>query len=111
MNFIDRAKQHFEDLGRQSIEVPEWGEDGLPLKIFWSPMTAQQHRKITSTEDGRTAKLLVSVLILKAEDADGRKIFTEENRADLMSKVDLRVVTRVANAILLERSIEDLEKN
>ncbi len=111
MSLIDRAKQHFDDLGRTSIEVPEWGDGIAPLRVFWTPMTALQHRKITSNEDGRSARLLVSVLILKAEDADGKRLFKEEDRGDLMSKVDLRIVTRVANAILAERSIEDLEKN
>ena len=32
MSIIDRAKSHFETLGIQSIEVPEWkDDDGKPL--------------------------------------------------------------------------------
>ncbi|SHE68098.1 hypothetical protein SAMN02745157_0699 [Kaistia soli DSM 19436] len=111
MNIIDRVQRHYDDLGRKSIDVPEWGEDNTPLKIYWTPLTALQHRKIVTGEDGRTAKLLVSVLIMKAEDGDGRRIFKEEDRGVLMSKVDLHVITRVANAILAERTIEELEKN
>ena len=34
MKIIDRAKTHFESLGVQSIEVPEWkDEDGKPTVI------------------------------------------------------------------------------
>ena len=33
MNVIDRAKSHFESLGTQSIEVPEWkDENGNPIR-------------------------------------------------------------------------------
>ena len=39
MSILDRAKSHFENIGVQSIEVPEWkDEDGKPTVLFWNPI-------------------------------------------------------------------------
>jgi hypothetical protein len=111
VNILDRAKQHYDALGRNSILVPEWGDDNGPLKVTWTPMTALEHRKILGEEGGRSAKVLISTVILKAQDADGNRLFKEEDRAALQSMVDLRIITRIANAIFADKSIEDLEKN
>lgn len=111
MGIIDRVKQHFHDLGRKSIEVPEWGEPGAPLVIHWTPLTPREHRKLTAPNDGLSARLLVSVLIEKAQDSAGRPLFTEADRPVFMEQADVHVVRRVAMAIIAEASPEDAEKN
>lgn len=111
MNILDRAKQHYEDLGRNSILVPEWGDDNGPLKVTWTPMTAREHRKVVGEERERTARVLINCVILKAEDGDGKRLFKEEDRAVLTECVDLRIISRIASAIFADKKIEDLEKN
>ena len=39
MSIIDRVKSHFEGIGIQSMEVPEWkDDDGKPLLFYWNPI-------------------------------------------------------------------------
>ena len=47
MKIIDRAKSHFESLGVQSIEVPEWeDDDGKPTVLYWNPITLSEKNKL-----------------------------------------------------------------
>ena len=47
MSIIDRAKTHFESIGVQSIEVPEWkDEDGKPSVIYWNPINLFEKNKL-----------------------------------------------------------------
>ena len=47
MSVIDIAKSHFENIGVQSMEVPEWtDEDGKAVIIFWNPITLSEKNKL-----------------------------------------------------------------
>ena len=47
MSVIDRAKSHFENLGTQSIEVPEWkDDDDKATVLYWSPITLSEKNKL-----------------------------------------------------------------
>jgi hypothetical protein len=45
-------------------------------------------------------ELLVDILIMKATDEHGAKLFTIEHKPTLLNKADSNVVARVANAII-----------
>lgn len=45
-------------------------------------------------------ELLVDLLIMKAEDEAGKKLFEAEHKLTLLNKADANIVARVANAIL-----------
>ena len=46
MSILDRAKTHFENIGIQSIEVPEWSDDdGKPAIIYWNPINLYEKKK------------------------------------------------------------------
>ena len=68
MSVIDRAKSHFESLGLQSIEVPEWkDDDGKPTKIFCNPITlAEKNKLLKTTGNLNDVSLLADILIMKA---------------------------------------------
>ena len=52
MSVIDRAKSHFESLGTQSIEVPEWkDDDGKPTVIYWNPITLAEKNRLLKKSD------------------------------------------------------------
>ena len=54
---------------------------------------------------------MADILVMKALDKDGNKIFTPENKLTLMYKVDSDVVARIANAIIQNISPEEVKKN
>tara|TARA_Y100001938_G_C7859597_1_gene314890 strand:+ start:55 stop:396 length:342 start_codon:yes stop_codon:yes gene_type:complete len=113
MKFIDRAKAHFESLGVQQIEVEEWvDEDGKPSIIYWNPITLSEKNKLFKKSDNMTdVSILADVVIMKALDKDGKKLFTLEDKLPLMHKVDSDVLSKIATAMVQVPSPEDVKKN
>ena len=85
MSVIDIAKSHFENLGTQSIEVPEWkDEDGKPTVLYWNPITLSEKNKLLRKSDNlNDVSLLADVLLMKALDEDGNKVFKAEEKLEL----------------------------
>ena len=112
MKIIDRAKTHFESLGVQSIEVPEWSdEDGKPTVIYWNPITLSEKNKLLKKSDTlNDVSLLADVLLMKALDKDGNKVFKAEDKLALMHKTDPDVLTRVATIMVQAPSVDELKK-
>jgi hypothetical protein len=113
MKIIDRAKTHFENLGVQSIEVPEWkDEDGNPSVIYWNPITLSEKNKLFKKSDNMSdVSILADILIMKALDKDGNKVFTLEDKIPLMHKVDSDVLSKVASAMVQAINPEEVKKN
>ena len=113
MKLIDRAKSHFESLGLQSIEVPEWkDDDGKPTKIFWNPITlAEKNRLLKTTGNLNDVSLLADILIMKALDKDGKKMFSLEDKIPLMHKTDPDVLATIANKMVQAISPDEVKKN
>ena len=68
MSVIDLAKSHFENIGTQSIEVPEWkDDDGKPTVLYWNPITLSEKNKLLKKSDTlNDVSLLADVLLMKA---------------------------------------------
>ena len=113
MKIIDRAKSHFESLGTQSIEVPEWkDDDGKPTIIYWNPITLSEKNKLFKKSDNLSdVSILADILIMKALDKDGNKVFTLEDKIPLMHKVDSDVLSRLATSMVQAISVDEVKKN
>lgn len=109
---IDRAKAHFSKFQRRQIEVPEWcGEDGAPLILYVSPMTLADKQKLQQHAERGRMEALAHCVIMKAEDAEGKKLFTLDDKHALMNRVDPDVLSRIAGEIAAPLSDEDIAKN
>ena len=53
---------------------------------------------------------MTNLLVLKALDKDGNKLFTLENKLTLMHKVDSDVVAKIANAMVQTPDPEEVKK-
>ena len=86
MSVIDRAKSHFESLGTQSMEVPEWkDDDGNPTVIYWNPITLAEKKRLFQKSDNlNDVGILADIILMKAIDKDGKKLFTLEDKLALM---------------------------
>ena len=75
MSAIDNAKKHFAEQDVKVIEVPEWGDENQSLKIYSKPLTLAETSKLykMSKEDDLT--MMAYVLIYKALDENGDKLF------------------------------------
>lgn len=100
---------------RRTVFVSEWGEDGKPLEIFAGVLTChdvnQIQRKHKDFLNNMSVEAMVDLIILKAENADGERLFTLEDKPVLMREPVL-LVTRVAGEIFGSvLSVEDAQKN
>ena len=113
MSVIDRAKSHFESLGTQSIEVPEWkDDDGKPTVIYWNPITlAEKNRLLKKSDSLNDVSLLADILIMKALDKDGKMMFSLEDTIPLMHKTDADVLATIANKMVAAISPLEVKKN
>ena len=110
MKAIDNAKKHFAEQDVKVIEVPEWGDENKPLKIYSKPLTLAETSKLykMSKEDDLT--MMAYVLIYKALDENGDKLFDLADKNALLNHVDREILVSVATQIMGQESIEDTKK-
>jgi hypothetical protein len=113
MSVIDIAKSHFESLGIQSIEVPEWkDDDGKPIIVYWNPITLSEKNKLFRKSDNMLdASILADIVVMKAIDKEGNKLFKAEDKLVLMHKVDSDVLSKVATSMVQAIHPEEVKKN
>jgi hypothetical protein len=96
-------------------EVPEWGQDGVALVLYSTPLLCGEFNRIQRKHpdflNNMTIEALVDLIILKACDAAGEKCFDIEDKQILMRQ-PVSIVTSVSNQLMGEiASVEDAEKN
>lgn len=111
MSILERAKAHFDSQEIKRIEVPEWGENGQPAVIMAEPFTLADRKTLAKFAKDDDMEFLVRLVIMKALDEDGNKLFDLSDKPVLMNKVDPAVLLRVANQISAASSVEDMSGN
>ena len=112
MSIIDRAKSHFAGLGVQSIEIEEWkDDDGKPTIIYWNPITLAEKKKLFANSNSlNDIGILADIVILKAMDKDGNKIFKSEDKFDILHNVDSDVLAKISTAMVQVTSAYESKK-
>lgn len=109
MGATDKIKSHYQSAIQgdlQKLTVDEWDMDIYFRKTY--PFTDEQ-RIINLQAEGKIVDALVESLIVKARDAEGKKIFKESDRITLMHEADPAVVTRVVGHINNEAKKVDIQ--
>ncbi len=98
---------------RKTIEVAEWGEDD-PLVIYVGSLTCADvdklQRKHKDFLTNMTVNAMVDLIIQKAEDKNGDKLFTLEDKPFLMRE-PVSLVSRVAGEMFATVILVDEQKN
>ena len=112
MSVIDIAKSHFDNIGVQSMEVSEWKDgDDKPVTLYWNPITLlEKDRLLKKSQSLNDVAILADVLIMKALDKDGKKVFKLSDKETLMHKADPDVLTRIASKMVQAPSVDELKK-
>lgn len=106
-NALDAALAHYKSLGTQSLFVPEWG-----ITVYWTPLTpADSDKFVKLNDDGKTMAVLLDLLVGKALDADGKRLFDLDAKQKLRVAADQTVISRIARAMLISPSVGEAEKN
>lgn len=101
MSIIDQAVAHYAAQERLVISVPEWGTKDNPLQIHVFPMTMAEVNMIQSISKKNASNMdhAINIILIKARDAQGNRLFKLEDKDNLMQKTDYRIVVRIAEAI------------
>lgn len=101
----------------RKISVEAWSdEDGNAFVMHCYPITCHDLKVLEAKHpkfmENTTVSAMVDLIILKASDESGEKIFTSaEDRVDLMGE-EISVISDIANQMFAEIvSPEDAEKN
>lgn len=104
---IDLITSHFDSLSQGSIEVPEWN-----TTIYFTPVSIAERNRIYKGSTGdNDYTTLVNILIVKAQDKDGKPLFTKADTPKLLTKADSAVVTRIAAAIMAGPKADELKQS
>ena len=111
MSIIDNAEADFRSKlngSLQHIEVPEWGEDGEPLKVFFKPLInfKQQEKVFALTQAGKIGEAVAQTLIIRALDEEGKPLFQQHELDKMMRFVDPTVISRVVNLMAQEEAMD-----
>lgn len=98
-DYFEGVKGHFESLETKIIEVPEWGLVGDDA-IYSKPFNMLEKSKIFKGANDSDPSVLIDVIIEKALDKEGEKMFTLEHKLKFKSKADTDVIARVATQIM-----------
>ena len=111
MSVIDNAVKHFDAQDVRVTLVPEWGEEGEPLKIYSKPLTLSETSKLYKMSQNDDLTMMAYVLIYKALGSEGEKLFDIGDKNKLLNSVDREVLIRVAQEIMGQEPIEETKKD
>lgn len=100
----------------REVDVPEWGDDSGAFKLYCRPVTCydmnQLQKKHPNFLNNTTIAAMVDLIIMKAEDQSGERLFTAaDDRMELMGE-HTDVISNIANQMFSDiESEEDLVKN
>ncbi len=118
MSAIESARAHFAAIGVRHVDVPEWGERGAdgvvtkPLRIYFNPMTLAEKQKLQNVgeREGYIARL-ADALIMKALDAQGKPLYTIDDKHALRNGVSPDVLADVVREIMSTPTPDEAAKN
>ena len=94
---IDKLKKAFSISNKSSYPIYKNGE--LILKVYWSPLTIADRDTINATlaasnkgQDEGSLDFALQVIINKAEDENGQKLFVEADKPSLRREIPLAVI-------------------
>ena len=103
----DKVIEYLQKDRRRSIEIPEIDET-----IYFTPVTVLEMEKIMTLSGGGASSkdFHVHTIIEKAEDSEGKKVFTIEDKPYL-EKMDWAIISRISNEIQRIIPFQELKKN
>ena len=99
----------------RTISVVEWGEGGEPFEFFCYPITCYDlsalQKKHPDFMQNTTIDAMVDLIVMKAADEGGNKLFKAADRIDLMGE-ETHIISDIANQMFAQiESAEVIEKN
>ena len=110
MSALDNVTAHWESVsGLRAMDVPEWG-----MTIHFRPPNVREAVQIErELQRGGNVSAALMTLVVLARDADGKRLFSDADRAELERKADASVIMRLAAEMFPSDDLtaEDAKKN
>lgn len=114
MSLAKRIAAKRADQRRGFVDVEEWGEGEIPLRLFFTSVSARDiekvQRKYKDFMTNPSLGAMVEMIIEKCEDEKGDKAFTLEDKPILMSE-PVNVIAKIFGAVFNANTSEDHAKN
>ena len=100
----------------REVVVPEWGDESDDFKLYCRPITCNDLNRLQKKHPNfltnTTIAAMVDLIVMKAEDASGERLFTAaDDKIELMGE-QTDVISEIANQMFSDiESEEDLAKN
>jgi len=108
-DYLQGAVSHFKHQEVKIIEVEEWGLVGEDA-IYVKPFTLLEKSELF--KDNNDLTVLIDIIVKKAENKDGEKMFDLESKIKMKKFVDPDIIGRIASQIMgTQSSPADLKKN
>jgi hypothetical protein len=99
---------------RNMVEVADWGDSDGPMRIYAGAVTGAEIDKVVRKHPNflanPTIEAMVDMIILKAEDENGEKWFTLEDKMTMLHE-PFAIVADVFASVFNAASVEEQEKN
>jgi hypothetical protein len=114
MSIAQRIAAKRADMERNVVEVPEWGEGGVSLRLYSTHVSVRDLDKIQRKHPNFLSNVtmagMVEMIIMKCEQEGGEPAFTLEDKPVLMGE-PISVIAAVFAQVFSSASIEDQVKN
>ncbi len=100
----------------KEVIVPEWGDESGAFKLYCNPITCKDlavlQKKHPDFLSNTSITAMVDLIIIKAVDADGKRLFSGMEDRDELMQEDTTVISEIATQMFTDiESQEDVEKN
>lgn len=98
-DIISKAKSHF--AGVMSGELKSFYIEEWDTTFYYKKGTnfKSEAKVLELQNQGKTGEALVQVVINRCLNAEGKRVFTDHNKIDLMNSVDPEVLIKIVNAL------------
>lgn len=112
MSLLSIIKEEYAEVQKdlRFIDVPEWGEKGQPLRIYYKPSINLTGQGLIQKEmEKSSVDAIVMSLVFRALDENGEKLFKNADKAELKRSANPDVITRIVLAMNDADNIEEDE--
>lgn len=110
-DLLSRIRDHRKSLETRHIDVPEWGEDDKPLRIYARPETLEDFGHLAAANDKGFDHVVFETLKRLAVDEDGKPIFAGIGFTDFKKQASGAVAMRIAAFLREQVTVKDAEGN
>jgi len=118
-SLLDRLKSNYRkklEAGMMHIDVDELAEDGVPLRIYFKPMTLEKQGRVYKAMQSNNLDFMGISLIERALDEDGKQMLRPADIVEIRKRTDGNLIQEIVARMTDEQGtgeeeIEDAVKN